>query len=214
MFPLYDENPRKTKPFITWSLIAINVVVFAWQLSRGMDNEIVFEYGEIPAMILSGRRLFTMITSMFLHGDIFHIFGNMLYLFIFGDNIEDRFGHTKFLLLYLLFGVFGGLTHSVLTFVFDGTGVIIPAIGASGAISGVLGAYLMFFPRAKIVSVILFFYFLRIARVPALIFLGFWFLLQFLYGATGTVGGVAYWAHIGGFAIGFLTAGLYKLLGQ
>lgn len=214
MFPLYDQNPTRTRPYVTWSLIVINVAVFLWQLSRGLAMEIVLEYGEIPALILRGERLHTMFTSMFLHGDFFHIAGNMLYLYIFGDNVEDRFGHVGFLILYILFGLAGGIIHSALMVLYGELNALIPAIGASGAISGVLGAYILFFPRAKIVSVILAFYFIRIARVPALLFIGFWFVLQFLYGVGGGLGGVAYWAHIGGFAAGFLAAGLHRFIGR
>lgn len=214
MFPLYDQNPTRTRPYVTWSLIVINVAVFLWQLSRGLAMEIVLEYGEIPALILRGERLHTMFTSMFLHGDFFHIAGNMLYLYIFGDNVEDRFGHVGFLILYILFGLAGGIIHSALMVLYGELNALIPAIGASGAISGVLGAYILFFPRAKIVSVILAFYFIRIARVPALLFIGFWFVLQFLYGVGGGLGGVAYWAHIGGFAAGFLAAGLHRSIGR
>jgi len=207
MLPLYDENPTRSKPFVTWSLILINVVIFIWEVSSGSYEQIIIDYGEIPAFVTQGERFFTLITSIFLHGDLFHIFGNMLYLFIFGDNIEDRFGHTKFLFLYLIFGIVGGLAHSYITVIFDGIDAFIPAIGASGAISGVLGAYLTFFPRARIVSAVILLYFIRIVRVPALVFIGFWFLLQLLYVLMGSLGGVAYWAHIGGFLIGF-TVGL------
>ncbi len=199
---------------MTWSLIVINVAVFLWQLSRGLAMEIVLEYGEIPALILRGERLHTMFTSMFLHGDFFHIAGNMLYLYIFGDNVEDRFGHVGFLILYIIFGLAGGIIHSALMVLYGELNALIPAIGASGAISGVLGAYILLFPRAKIVSVILAFYLIRIAKVPALLFIGFWFVLQFLYGVGGGLGGVAYWAHIGGFATGFLAAGLYRSIGR
>lgn len=211
MFPLYDENPTRTKPFITWSLISINVLVFIWQISSGSYERIIFDYGEIPIFVMMGERLFTLFSSMFLHADIFHIFGNMLYLFIFGDNIEDRFGHVKYLFLYLAFGVIGGLAHSYVTVMFDGIDVFIPAIGASGAISGVLGAYLVFFPRARVISVAILFYFIRIIRVPAIVFIGFWFVLQPLYVLIGG-GSVAYWAHIGGFMAGFISALMAKPL--
>ena len=212
MFPLYDENPTRSKPIITWSLILINVIVFIWQISSGLYYEIITDYGEIPFFVTSGERLFTLFTSMFLHGDILHIFGNMLYLFVFGDNVEDRFGHAKFLFLYLIFGVLGGLAQSYVTIMFNEADALIPAIGASGAISGVLGAYIMFFPRARIVSVAIVYYLIRIIKVPALIFIGFWFILQFLYVLIGSLGGVAYWAHIGGFFAGFIVASIAKSL--
>lgn len=212
MFPLYDENPTRSKPIITWSLILINVIVFVWQISSGLYVQIITDYGAIPFFVTNGERLFTLFTSMFLHGDILHIFGNMLYLFVFGDNVEDRFGHTKFLFLYLIFGIAGGLAHSYVTIMFNEADALIPAIGASGAISGVLGAYIVFFPRARIVSVAIWYYLIRIIKVPALIFMGFWFILQFLYVLIGSLGGVAYWAHIGGFFAGFVVASIAKSL--
>lgn len=212
MFPLYDENPTRSKPVITWSLILINVVVFIWQISSGLYEGIIIDYGEIPFFVTKGERVFTIFTSMFLHGDLFHILGNMLYLFVFGDNVEDRFGHVKFLFLYLIFGVVGGLAHSYVTIMFNEADAFIPAIGASGAISGVLGAYIIFFPRARIISVAIWYYLVRIIKVPALIFIGFWFVLQFLYVLIGSLGGVAYWAHIGGFFAGFIVASIAKSL--
>ncbi len=211
MFPLFDENPTRTKPYITWSLILINVLVFIWQISSGSYESIILDYGEIPIFVMTGQRLYTLFSSMFLHADIFHIIGNMLYLFIFGDNIEDRFGHIKYLFLYLIFGVIGGLAHSYITLMFNGFDIFIPAIGASGAVSGVLGAYIVLFPRARVISVALLFYFIRIIRVPAIIFIGFWFILQPLYVLIGGTG-VAYWAHIGGFIAGFISALIAKLI--
>lgn len=208
MFPLYDENRSKTLPVLTWSLIVLNVIIFFWELNTGFDPEIFILYGEIPAEIVQGKRLFTLITSMFIHGDFFHIIGNMIYLFIFGDNIEDRFGRIKFFVLYFLFGVVGGLTHSIFSSLSNGLDAYIPAVGASGAVSGILGAYLVFFPRAKVVSLVPSFYFMRLARVPALIFIGFWFLLQLLY--AGGMTSVAYMAHIGGFSVGLLVAVIYR----
>ncbi|MFQ6075794.1 MAG: rhomboid family intramembrane serine protease [Candidatus Bathyarchaeia archaeon] len=204
MFPLYDENPSKTRPYVTWSLIALNVIVFVWWVSGGMSASVFDIFGETPAYVLRGERLYTVFTSMFLHGGIAHIFGNMLYLFIFGDNVEDTFGHGKYLILYLFFGVVGGLVHSFVTVTPD-----IPAVGASGAISGVLGAYVLFFPRARVVSIVPSYFFIRLARIPAVVFIGFWFLLQLLLSGSPT--GVAYWAHIGGFVAGFIAAVLYRI---
>jgi membrane associated rhomboid family serine protease len=134
----------------------------------------------------------------------------MLYLFIFGDNVEDRFGHFKYFLLYLFFGIVGGLMHSIITMMYGESEAIIPAIGASGAIAGVLGAYLIFFPNAKIVSIIFLGFLIRFIHLPAIIFIGFWFILQFLYGVVGATTGIAYWAHIGGFLAGFLTAMFFR----
>jgi membrane associated rhomboid family serine protease len=210
MFPLYDENRRKSLPFVTWSLIIINALVFWWELNHGtMELQTIFyNYGEIPALVMQGKQLHTIITSMFLHADLWHIVGNMVYLFVFGDNVEDRFGHTKFLLLYLAFGIVGGLTHSAVAVMFGGIDAIVPAIGASGAVSGILASYVLFFPNARIISIVPSFYFIRIAPVPAWIFIGFWFILQLLY--SGTITAVAYMAHIGGFVTGFVIATIFK----
>lgn len=211
MFPLYDENPTKTRPYVTWILIATNVVVFAWQLTRGFTDTDILEYGAIPGFLMQGERLHTLFTSMFMHGGLLHIFGNMLYLFIFGDNAEDRFGHFKFLILYLAFGVVADIAHSWIIFQFNPAEIGIPAVGASGAISGVLGAYILFFPRANIVTLVFFGYFGTTAKIKSVFYLGFWFFLQFISSIIDPYGGVAYWAHIGGFLIGLLTALVFKI---
>jgi membrane associated rhomboid family serine protease len=212
MFPLRDENPTRTKPFITWIIIIITVLVFIWQYENNMNEEIIYNYGEIPILILNGEKIYTLITSIFLHGNILHIFGNMLYLFIFGDNVEDKFGHLKFLLLYFIFGIAGSLTHTYIAYISESMDLLIPAIGASGAISGILGAYIVLFPRARIISIVPSYFFIRIARIPAIFFIGFWFILQFLYGILNITSGVAYWAHIGGFISGFIIAIFYKII--
>lgn len=200
MFPLYDENKSLTRPYVNYALIVVNVIVFFFELT-GNYGEIIFTYGSIPAFILEGKSLLTLITSMFLHGDIMHIFGNMLFLFIFGDNIEDRYGHLYYIIIYLIFGIAGGLAHVFYSgFIVGGDAVFIPTIGASGAISGVLGSYIVFYPKARIVSIVGY----RLARIPAILFLGFWFILQLLY--SGSLSSVAYWAHIGGFVIGLVFA--------
>lgn len=200
MFPLYDENKSLTRPYINYALIVVNVIVFFFELT-GNYEEIIFTYGTIPAFILEGESLLTLITSMFLHGDIMHIFGNMLFLFIFGDNIEDRYGHLYYIIIYLIFGIAGGLAHVLYSgFIVGGDAVFIPTIGASAAISGVLGSYIVFYPKARIVSIVGY----RLVRIPAILFLGFWFILQLLY--SGSLTSVAYWAHIGGFVIGLVFA--------
>ena len=177
MFPLYDENKSLTRPYINYALIVVNVIVFFFELT-GNYEEIIFTYGTIPAFILEGESLLTLITSMFLHGDIMHIFGNMLFLFIFGDNIEDRYGHLYYIIIYLIFGIAGGLAHVLYSgFIVGGNAVFIPTIGASAAISGVLGSYIVFYPKARIVSIVGY----RLVRIPAILFLGFWFILQLLY---------------------------------
>jgi len=207
VFPLYDRNKSATTPLVTWALIAVNGLVFVWEAMEGFDLNLFWRFGEIPAQVLQGQQLYTLLTSMFLHADLFHLLGNMVYLFVFGDNIEDRYGHGKYLLLYLVFGVAGGLTHSVLTVLMGGSDMWIPAVGASAAISGVLGAYVVFFPRARIVSIVPSFIFVRVAPVPAWIFLGFWFVLQLLYSGAAT--SVAYLAHIGGFLTGVIVAKIF-----
>jgi len=210
LFPLYDENKSLSRPYINYALIIINVIVFIFELT-GNYEEIIFTYGSIPAFILEGESLLTLITSMFLHGDIMHIFGNMLYLFIFGDNIEDRYGHIYYVIIYLIFGIASGLAHVFYSgFIVGGDLVLIPTIGASGAISGVLGSYIVFYPKARIVSVVPSYFGIRLARIPAILFLGFWFILQLLY--SGSLSSVAYWAHIGGFVVGLAFALVKRML--
>jgi len=160
----------------------------------------VYIYGFVPALGINLRIL----TSMFLHADITHIGGNMLYLWVFGDNIEDACGHLSFLLLYLLAGVAGSLAMLLL----EPTSTI-PAIGTSGAISGVLGGYVLLYPKARIRTLVFGFILVRFILLPAYVLSGFWFLLQFLYGVVGVTTGVAYWAHIGGFIAGILLISLF-----
>lgn len=193
MFPVRDVVERRTFPFVNIALITINTAVFLWSLTD--FEHIVLTYGFMPAHWTP----LTVLTSMFLHGDPGHIIGNMWYLFIFGDNVEDRFGHLKYLLFYLVSGV----VATYINYLTDPASTI-PVIGASGAISGVMGAYLLIFPRVK-VHVIAFFY---LTTLPAFILIGFWFLLQLYFGTAGLLGGIgsgiAYWAHIGGFLFGLL----------
>lgn len=211
VFPLYDENPTKTRPYVTWILIAVNIIVFVLQLSRGFADADFFEYGAVPDYLMQGERLYTLCTSMFMHGGFLHIAGNMLYLFIFGDNVEDRFGHIKFLILYLVFGVASGIAHSSIIFQFNPSVAWLPAVGASGAISGVLGAYILFYPRANVVTLVFLGYFATTAKIKSVFYLGFWFFLQFFSGVFNPYGGVAYWAHIGGFIAGLFVAFLFKI---
>ncbi len=206
MFPIRDDTQRiHGKPYVNYILILINVVVFVWEISSTdfLSNESKVEnlfitYGAVPEFVLKGDYV-TLLTSMFMHGGIAHLIGNMVFLYIFGDNIEDRFGHFKYLLLYLFWGFLAGLTHTFYA-VETGSGFI-PAVGASGAISGVLGAYLVLFPKAKIVTVITTF-FLTTVRIPAIAYIPFWFILQVIFSLSGSQGGVAYLAHIGGFVAG------------
>ena len=203
MFPIKDDNPTKNKPIITYLLILLNILVFFYEVllgSQNLLNDFIYDYGLVPLDISNGNRLYTLFTSMFMHGGFMHIFGNMLYLWIFGDNIEDYLGHIKFLIFYLFCGICATLIH-----VFSDVNSTIPVVGASGAISGILGAYLILYPRAK-VKLLVWFGIVTILRVRASIVLIFWFVYQFLsvLKSTGEGGGVAWWAHIGGFIAGIL----------
>ena len=222
MFPLYDENKFRERPLVIWGLIAANVLAFLWELNytEWFLNEkalltMLQNYGAIPARFagnIDSETLFTLVSSMFLHGGFLHIIGNMVFLYIFGDNVEAKFGHAKFLLLYIIFGFAGALLQIFFAFL-PGNDPSIPGIGASAAISGVLGAYVIFFPFNRVITFVFYFYFARLVKIPAIFYLGFWFLLQFINGAAGVSEGVGYWAHIGGFAAGFAVAGFAKVAG-
>jgi membrane associated rhomboid family serine protease len=214
MFPIHDDTPRlHGRPYVNYSLIALNVIIFIWEVIRTnffsnelMVNEIFFTYGTVPDLVFQGD-FFGLVSSMFLHGGIAHIIGNMVFLYIFGDNIEDRFGHFKYLILYLFWGIAAGIIHSL--YAVSVGGGEIPAVGASGAISGVLGAYLVLFPRAKIFTIITAF-FITTVRIPALAYIPIWFILQVVFSILNPEGGVAYLAHIGGFVVGAAVSYLSK----
>lgn len=204
MFPAGDETERYTYPIVTYMLIGINVGVFLLEFSDPWTYELMIErYGFIPRFLTINTfdGFFRMLTSMFLHADIMHIFGNMLFLYIFGDNVEDRMGHSKFLFFYIVFGIVADLAH----FMIDPASTI-PAIGASGAISGVMGAYMVMFPLARVRV----FYRFFMVRLPAVVYLGFWFLLQLLESMLPGYTGIAYWAHIGGFIAGMVVAPFFR----
>jgi membrane associated rhomboid family serine protease len=211
MFPIHDDTPRlHGRPYVNYGLIGINIVVFIYEVivtnnfsNRSAVIALFYNYGSIPELILSGQNLGSLFSSMFMHGGIVHLLGNMFFLYVFGDNLEDRFGHFKYLMLYLFWGVMAAFAHSIYA-VSTGEGDI-PAIGASGAISGVLGAYLIFFPHAKIHTII-FAFFITTVRIPAIAYIPFWFIMQLVFALIGQSGGVAYLAHIGGFIIGLGTA--------
>ena len=194
---------------MTWILLLVNIVIFFWIYSQGeaFYDKTVEEYAMVPIDILEGKNLHTMFTSMFLHADILHLFGNMLFLYIFGDNVEDAFGHGRYLLFYFLCGIAASLTHIIS--ITNPSDLADPALGASGAISGVLGAYLILYPKARVITLV-FFGWIFFTAIPAIIFLGFWFILQWLFAVYDIGGGVAYWAHIGGFLAGMLMAPLLK----
>jgi membrane associated rhomboid family serine protease len=203
MFPLKDENPTRRRPILTYALIAINFAIFLGTLLTGTFRQTIEEFGMRPAVMFAGRQLHTLFISMFLHGGFLHIVGNMWYLWIFGDNIEDVCGRGKFLLFYLGSGLVASFAHA-----FSDPGSTIPTIGASGAISGVLGAYVLLYPRARVHTALFFFYIIHLVMVPAAVIIGFWFVLQILSATlllvAGAPSGVAYWAHIGGFLAGML----------
>ncbi|HEX7706569.1 MAG TPA: rhomboid family intramembrane serine protease [Thermoanaerobaculia bacterium] len=211
MIPLRDDNPRRSTPWVNYTLVGLNLVAFAWQVSLGEQlQQALYNIAFIPARFwLPGNWLadvFTIMVSMFLHGSLMHIGSNMLYLWIFGDNIEDRLGHFRYLLFYLLCGVGATIAHAYFS-----PASRIPAIGASGAIAGVLGAYLILFPRAKVMTLIPIIFIITIREIPAIFILGIWFVLQ-LFSGVGSLGvtdaqdmgGVAYFAHIGGFVLGMI----------
>jgi|TARA_B100001964_G_scaffold228142_1_gene278896 membrane associated rhomboid family serine protease len=214
MFPIKDDNPTKNKPIITYLLILLNILVFFYEVllgSQNLLNDFIYDYGLVPLDISNGNRLYTLFTSMFMHGGFMHIFGNMLYLWIFGDNIEDYLGRTRFFEFYIL----SGLAASVLQIIVNPLSII-PNIGASGAIAGVLGAYLVTFPRAKVHCIVIFGFFIKWIKLPAFFVLFFWFVLQLFsgigsleYGTQGS-GGVAYFAHIGGFIAGVVLVKILK----
>jgi membrane associated rhomboid family serine protease len=219
MFPYHDDTERlHGRPYLNYSLIAINAIVFIWEMgvTGGFTNPIATEtlfqnYGAVPKSVLSGN-IASVITSMFMHGGYLHIIGNMLFLFVFGDNLEDRFGRTRYLLMYIGWGFAAALVHSLYA-VSAGDGDI-PAVGASGAISGVMGAYLVMFPRARVLTLI-FAFFITTVRIPAIAFIPFWFILQVIYALIGVPGGVAYLAHISGFIVGLGSAYAWRLfIGQ
>ena len=219
--PLHDHIRRQTFWLFTLALITANFVAFLFELSLGRDlNRLVYFFGIIPARyttpyIATGLSLgglaVPIFASMFLHGGWLHLLGNMLFLFVFGRSLEDRFGHLKFLLIYFLGGLGGALLHISLN-----AGSRVPTIGASGAIAGVLGAYVVSFPGARITTLLPIFFFFWAIELPALLLLGYWFLIQFFSGfqlqaiQSATAGGIAWWAHVGGFIVGMLLAMLLR----
>lgn len=225
MFPLWDDIPAQRAPLLNYAIIAVCVLAFLIQVGQD-DETTVRAFGMIPLRLThpeqqtarlighdeAGRLVqqdvdlsspiapwTTLLTSMFLHAGWMHLIGNMWFLFIFGDNVEDRFGHVRYLLVYLLSGIAAGLVHVV-----SAPNSVVPTIGASGAIAGVMGSYLLLYPRARVMALIPLGLFTRVMPVPAVFFLGFWFLIQLVFGLFEHpgMGGVAWWAHVGGFATG------------
>jgi membrane associated rhomboid family serine protease len=208
MIPLRDVIPTRTWPGVTVSLIVLNVVVFLHEqmLGRHALELFVREYGLVPADFAWDH----VVTSMFLHGGWAHLGGNMLYLWIFGDNVEDRLGHVRYLLFYLLCGTAAALAQ---TYVRPDSSI--PMIGASGAISGVLGAYIVLFPHSRVLTIVPIIFIIQLLEVPAIVLLGLWFLMQLLsgvgsLGARADIGGVAFWAHVAGFVAGLAMVNIFK----
>lgn len=205
MFPIRDHNPSSKTPAVTWTLIVLNVAIHLWQVGTVASEAQLYvlydAYAMIPAEISTGQDLLTLVTSTFLHGGFLHLLGNMLFLHIFGDNLEEALGHLGFLLFYLLGGVGAGLIQWASAPLSP-----IPTIGASGAIAAVMGGYLLLFPKARVDILIFIIFIIRIVPIPAWMMLALWFVLQVFggFGADPLTGGVAYWAHAGGFAIGFV----------
>jgi rhomboid family protein len=243
LFPIGDDNRgRTTTPIVNYVLIAINVLVFVFLQGLGSNDKFTYAFSTVPAEIITGRDIvtrresvqhftgqrlempgleptpipvyLTLITSMFMHGGIAHIFGNMLFLFIFGDNIEDRLGHLRYLIFYLVCGILAGLAHVFATTLFatDASSLLVPSLGASGAISGVLGGYILLFPTNRVTVLLSWF----VTQVPAFIAIGLWFVFQLIsglgvLGSGSQAGGVAYAAHIGGFIAGLALIKVFEI---
>ncbi len=206
MFPIRDHNPSLRTPYVTYGLIAANLIVFLMMLpfygNEAASTRIFMQYGLVPLRLTNGAGIETILTSMFMHGGFLHFAGNMLFLYIFGDNLEDVLGHVKFTIFYLV----SGLGAAFLQVIAD-PGSVVPMVGASGAIAGVMGGYLLLFPRARVDVLFIIVVFVRVIPFPAWLMLLLWFGLQLLNGALNIAqvgGGVAYWAHAGGFIAGFL----------
>ncbi len=219
MIPIRDAIRSKHFPAVNILIIGLNIIVFLWELIQGPHlEEALFIFGLVPIRysnpelsthFTTFQQFLPFLTSMFLHGGFLHILGNMWFLYIFGDNIEDRLGHIRYLIFYIFCGVAAGLVHLLTNW--DSK---IPTIGASGAISGVMGAYLLLYPRARIMTLIPIFFFFQFVEIPAFIFLGYWLFLQ-LFSASLTpsnVGGIAFWAHIGGFISGLIFIKIFNAI--
>jgi membrane associated rhomboid family serine protease len=205
MFPIRDHNPSTGVPFVTIGLIVINVLIYLWGLGALETNralaQFYFDYALLPVRLTNGENYTALITSVFLHGGLMHLAGNMLFLWIFGDNLEDEMGHLPFLLLYLASGIGASLAQ-----VLGDPNSAIPVVGASGAIAGVMGGYLLLFPKARVDVLLILIVFIRVFPFPAWIMLGLWFTIQIFSGVSvdTSSGGVAYWAHAGGFVVGLI----------
>ena len=209
MIPLKDVVPSRTVPFVTIAFIVLNSLVFVFELSlpNGVDELFFRVYGVVPADFT----FLSVLTSMFLHAGWLHFLGNMLYLWIFGDNVEDQLGHVRFIFFYLICGTVAALAH-----VFMNPASMVPTIGASGAIAGVMGGYFVLFPHSRILALLPLFIYFEVIEVPAILFLGIWFVMQFFNGIGSVAmgarasGGVAFWAHVAGFLAGTVTVFVFR----
>lgn len=216
MIPFKDDNPPGRFPIVTVTFIVINTLVFLFQSGIGLQAS-VMSYGALPHSLVTMERLqplhpaLTLFSSMFMHGGLMHLGGNMLYLWIFGDNVEDRLGRFRFIVFYLMGGVFAAYAHAL-----SSPLSTVPMVGASGAIAAVLGAYLLMFPKAKVHTLIILVFYIQVIRLPALIVIGFWAIIQLVngLGASGLPGqgGVAWFAHIGGFVFGLAVISVHIIL--
>jgi len=219
MIPIRDVNPRQNTPIINNSLIGINIVIFLVEMGQGPDlNQFIYTYGLVPARysvpqiaeyFSFSQQVFSFVSFMFLHGGFWHLLGNMWSLYIFGDNVEDYLGPIRYLAFYFACGIGSGIAHLVINFHSN-----VPTIGASGAIAGVMGAYLVLHPRSRILTLIPILFIPWFVEIPAYFFLGLWFLFQFLNAAGSTAGsaGIAWWAHIGGFLFGILLLKVFAVV--
>jgi len=216
VIPLKDSNPTERFPIVTVLFMAMSILVYLYEvaLGEGRGEYFIGAFALVPARLFHAAAVpgplpagVTLFTSMFLHGGLFHLAGNMLYLWIFGNNVEDAMGRVRFMVFYLLCGMIAAVSHAA-----TNTQSLIPMIGASGAVSGVLGAYLLLYPHARVLTLFTLGFFVRMIEVPAMVVLGFWLVFQFLSAmiSQGSGGGVAWYAHIGGFLAGMVLIGLFK----
>jgi membrane associated rhomboid family serine protease len=215
MIPLHDDNPTRIFPAVTVALIALCSLVFLWQLASPSAEVTVLRFGLIPAVLFGGASLpaeleplpgaLTLLTSLFLHGGWMHLIGNMLFLWIFGNNVEDAMGHLRFIAFYLICGVAASLSHAALI-----PASTTPMIGASGAIAGTLGAYLLLHPRSRVLVLVFLGIFVTTMRLPAMVVIGIWIGLQVLNAALDAGGGIAWWAHVGGFVAGMVLLPVFR----
>ncbi|MDH4230959.1 MAG: rhomboid family intramembrane serine protease [Nitrospirota bacterium] len=216
MIPYKDDNPIHIIPVVTILIISLNLLVFITQVMSGVDTQsIAYSFGAIPSSLISFETrqpihpLLTVFTSMFMHGGLFHLCLNMLYFWIFGNNIEERLGHLRFVLFYFFCGCVAAFSHTLAS-----PGSNIPMIGASGAVSGMLGAYLLLFPMAKVSTIVFLGFYVTVIKIPALIVIGFWAIIQVVSGlisqGTADQGGIAFFAHVGGFVAGLVTIKLWQ----